>query len=170
MQGLPGKAKKLQTLSFPISSPNFYCWAPVSLRVSCPWLLPPKFLCTLSLSGKTKKSFDSPAQTPPVLSALLWWQNQSPREAAVKEMKWIPAKPSSLWCATASGGGSLCQLFVCGLWWLFPKGACLHFRVWKQILTLVQSKFIAWFSRELIHEKHCAVSLLLGDHCHFLFN
>lgn len=59
----------------------------------------------------------SPSSNPPVLSALLWSLNQSTE----KEMRWIPAKPSSLWCATASGGGSLCQLFICASWGCFLK-------------------------------------------------
>lgn len=125
--------------------PSFYCWAPV---VTWGQLLPPKFLCTLSLGGKTRKGFD--CSNPSVL----WSQKQSTRWAAVKEMKRIPAQPCGVPQLLVVAACASCLFVVCAG---VSSRCCLHFSALKQILTLVQSKFVLWFSpavcTELIHEK-----------------
>lgn len=79
-------------------------------------LLHPKFLCIFSLSGKTRKGLDcsAPAQSP-----LCCQHCFGHRIRAEKEMKGIPAKPSALWCATASGVPAGYLWFMV----MFPKGA-----------------------------------------------
>lgn len=145
-----------------------------SLGVSCPGFSLPNS-CAASVRKPEKALIVQPQLKPHCVfsTALVTDPNQSTRQAALKEMKSIPAKPSTLWSATASGGGSLCQLFGLGLWRCFLK-VVFAFLCFKANVDHCAIQFVSWFSpsvsTELIHEKHCAVSLLLGDHCHFLFN
>lgn len=161
MQGLLRKAERLQIFPFLISSPSFYCWTPLVTQGQLPWLLPPKFLCTLGLSGKTRKGLDcsAPARTP------LCFGHKT-RAAAEKEMSESQPNPvvcHSFWCWQPVPA-------VCVLW-CFLK-VVFEFQCFKANIDHCAIQVCLWFSpavsTELIHGKHCAVSL--GDHCHFLFN
>lgn len=143
VQGLLGKAKRLQTFPFPLSCLRFYCWAcPCGHSGSAALAAPSQIPVHPQPQWENQKRLwlFCPSSNPPVLSTLLWSQIQTRAPDKLQWRKWSQSQPNPVPCGVPQllvvAACASCLVLVYGdVSWRW----CLHLCGLKQILTIVQS-------------------------------